>query len=418
MSKRLSWWRLCLGVLSAVVMVLGMQIATFAVTEITIMSDSESPMNTLIRQSLENVYEKENPDIKVNWISVPSNETLQKQALEFASESDTFDVFSIFARNYGAFAAQGNLFPLDEFAKGDPQFDISTIVPNIVHMWDGKIVGWPLEPTVGLIQVYNKAMLADAGLDRPPVNWGEVLIWQKKLYNPPDSYGLILDVEDYMIPYHGFQPILYYNLGEEFDNGFAPAEIRFTSDKGIRAVETLKELATGYPDGWPTLQQMDTINMFMQGRLAMRYQFDWIYAEMIDPSKSVVADDVGLAPFPGPSVAGAWNLSINPYSKNKEAAFKVIKWVTSAEQQKWRSLNGSDATPTIMAVRADPEVLKVQPAMVATQGAALYPFPSFDGVADYLATLGRQVTLAVMGEISAEEALETTAAVVEKYLIK
>lgn len=417
MFSRLGSWRLYLMIAVVVSLAIGSYVPAFAaVTEITVVSPSRAPQDELTRKLLPEFYKK-HPDIRVEWINIPSVEIHQKLAVEFAAKSDAYDVVAILSRYMGSFAGPGHLQPLDDLMKGDPQFNPASVL-DVIARWKGKTVGWPWRPAAGLVHVYNKRMLKDAGLDKPPANWEELLEYHKKLYRPPNSYGIALDLDESLIPYHQFQPVLYYKGGEEFDDPLEPEQVRFNSDIGVKTIEFLKQFTPYYPAGWETMAQMDSVGMLLQGRLAMRQQFEWIYNFATDPSKSQVVKDIGLAPYMGPSPKMAWNFTIPVYSKKKAAAWKFIKWVTSAEVEKKVALMGTDASPVRLEVRSDPEVIKVEPWLAVIAKGTFYPESQFDGVAPYYLEMGRQVKLALAGRITPKQALDAIEKEVKKYLKK
>jgi len=60
------------------------------------------------------------------------------------------------------------------------------------------------------------------------------------------------------------------------------------------------------------------------------------------------------------STLGGWNLAVSKYSKNQDAAIKLVLYLSSAEVQKKRAIDRS-ALPTRIAVYDDADVAKAQP---------------------------------------------------------
>ena len=57
---------------------------------------------------------------------------------------------------------------------------------------------------------------------------------------------------------------------------------------------------------------------------------------------------------------GGWNLAVSKYSKNPDAAIKLVRFLSSPEMQKRRAIESS-GLPTLQAIYADPDVEAKQP---------------------------------------------------------
>jgi multiple sugar transport system substrate-binding protein len=85
-----------------------------------------------------------------------------------------------------------------------------------------------------------------------------------------------------------------------------------------------------------------------------------------DPARSKVAGKVGirrLPHFPGGrsySTLGGWQLGISAYSRNQEAAWRFISFLSSERTQKFIAINAGRA-PTRKALYDDPGILRANP---------------------------------------------------------
>jgi multiple sugar transport system substrate-binding protein len=83
---------------------------------------------------------------------------------------------------------------------------------------------------------------------------------------------------------------------------------------------------------WP-----QAVAVFAQGSVAQYTDANSIFANLLDPTKSTVADKTGVVVFPAgpkgsvPYSVTSWGLSMAASSKNKDAAWEFIKWATSKE---------------------------------------------------------------------------------------
>ena len=95
---------------------------------------------------------------------------------------------------------------------------------------------------------------------------------------------------------------------------------------------------------------------------------NWPYAwALLNAADSELRGKVGVAPLPrgGPrgshaATLGGWQLAVSRHSANREVAIDLVRYLTSAAEQKRRALAGAYA-PTIPALYQDPEVLAANP---------------------------------------------------------
>ena len=97
---------------------------------------------------------------------------------------------------------------------------------------------------------------------------------------------------------------------------------------------------------------------------------NWPYAwELAQSATSVVKGKVGISVLPRggaegehAGALGGWNLAVSRYSKHPDIAEQLVRFLTSAPEQRWRALRGGYA-PTVMALYQDPEVAGQEPAV-------------------------------------------------------
>src|SRR5207302_10946956 len=79
-----------------------------------------------------------------------------------------------------------------------------------------------------------------------------------------------------------------------------------------------------------------------------------------------VAGKFDVAPLPhaangkSAGTVGGWQLGVSKYSKHQDAAIEFVRYMTSADVEKWRAVVGS-FVPTRQDVASDPDVLKAEP---------------------------------------------------------
>jgi trehalose/maltose transport system substrate-binding protein len=95
---------------------------------------------------------------------------------------------------------------------------------------------------------------------------------------------------------------------------------------------------------------------------------NWPYAWALGNAEdSPIKGKIGVTQLPKGGEAGkhtgtlgGWQLAVSKYSENPEIAADLVKYLTSAEEQKRRAIK-SAKNPTIEALYQDPEVLDAVP---------------------------------------------------------
>lgn len=141
---------------------------------------------------------------------------------------------------------------------------------------------------------------------------------------------------------------------------------------------------------------------------------NWPYAYSISLDSEVIADTFDVAPLPagdadrGAASLGGWHIGVSRYSENPAAAAAFAIYMTSAENQKFYSIDTS-SPPAVFDLYADadiqeampfssPEVVAVTTARPSTATAALY---------NEVSTLYSSAVHSILtGEEDAETALE------------
>jgi len=143
--------------------------------------------------------------------------------------------------------------------------------------------------------------------------------------------------------------------GTVFDDQWNPI---FNNEKGVAAAVAFKKLLDNSPPGVLSYAFGEMSNAFLQGEAAMYLDSHKIAATSRDPNQSKVVGKVGFALHPVAeqcgSETGGFAMGIPANSKNKEAAFLFLQWITSKEQDRKISEIGGD--PVRMSTFADPEL--------------------------------------------------------------
>lgn len=284
-------------------------------------------------------FEKENPNIKVDWLQVPGvpNEQHTLYVTKMASMDSQPDVMALDIIWPGEFIANRWAEPLNDYL--DASF-FDQYLPGMMNSvtLDGKAYGVPLY-TNAIHFFYRKDLLDKYGYDVPKT-WSEMNTAAQDILaqeNDPDLNGYIsmwAQIEGLFMNYLQF---FWGAGGSFFDDQGNPT---VNTSAGKTALQTMVDMIDSdiAPSSILTYTPNDAMALFRQGRAVFMVVQDFVWP-MLNEEGSPVKDKVGMTRVPyfeGNSDAntvcmGGWILTVNPYSEHKEAAVEFIKHITSSE---------------------------------------------------------------------------------------
>ena len=320
----------------------------------------------------------------------------------------------------GEFTKAGWLQPLDDRIAAD-KFDTSVYVPAMIDLV-GKVDG-----TTYMLPFYNYAMgllyrtdlLSDEknkadfqakyGVElRKPESWDEYLK-QVEFFTKDGMYGVVnqgLRPDPISMEWSNY---LFANGGQYHDGNWKST---VNSEAGRKALEQFTTNIKKFgPVGAESFSFDESFNVMAQGQVYSFVNYNFFRAAVDDPSKSQVVGKVEIMPVPSNepgksgSLNGAWGWAIPKSSPNPDAAWEFLKWVESHDTAKNRALQGG--SPTRTDIFDDPDVLKKYPHFAELKKLLLQSnnFPTFTYTPQFVEVLGRELSLAVAGEKTPEEAL-------------
>ncbi len=282
-------------------------------------------------------FEKENPNIKVDWLQVPGvpDEQHTLYVTNMASQADKPDVLAVDVIWPGEFIANGWAAPLNDYFSSS---DLDQYLPGMMNSVTvkGKVYGVPLY-TNAIHLFYRKDLLDKYGLSVPRT-WGELASTAKEIVqkeNNPDLVGYIsmwAQIEGLFMNYLQFM----WGAGGQFFDG--AGKVSIDTPAAVKALSTM----VGYvkdglaPQSIITYKPNDAMALFRQGRAVFMVVQDFVWP-MLNAADSPVNGKVGMTRVPyfaGHSDAntvcmGGWILIVNPYSAHKAEAAKFIKYLTT-----------------------------------------------------------------------------------------
>jgi multiple sugar transport system substrate-binding protein len=265
---------------------------------------------------------------------------------------------------------------------------------------------------------YNKAILTKAGITDVPTTWPDVIkdaeiIKQKGILQYPIAWSwsqaeaMICDYTVLLSAYNG----------QFIDASGAPA---FQTGGGLDALNFMTaSLKSGVSNPHSTeYLEEDVRRVFSAGQAAFALNWSYMWALANDnPKESKIVGQVGVEPAPGvpgkstlSSVNGAMGLGIPTASKNADAAWDYIAYLTS---QKVEDAYTSDAIPMWKGSFEEASLMNgplgpMAKAMEATQ-TQLFPRPFVPNYQQFSAALQTNIQQSLLGKVAPEAALKSAA---------
>ena len=273
-------------------------------------------------------FEAENPDIKVEVTTIPYPE-YQQRLLTAVQAGNGPDVSTVDQIWNSAFAEAGAIVPLDDMAR-ESGVKAETFFPGAWASanYKGGLWGVPFNVDVWFFAFVNKKLFADAGVDPASVvTWQGLEAGARKLTDKSKgqfAIGLTGNKSEY--PVVMTDSFIYSNGGAVLgDDG----KCALTSPEAVEALEFYKTMADYAPAGILNAGDEPMRELFLNGTLAIEL---WPALEQPTLDKSSIDWDLlaGFAPEGKKAVGtyGGWNLVLYKASKNRDAAWKFIEFMT------------------------------------------------------------------------------------------
>lgn len=375
---------------------------------------------------------EEKTGIKVSYETIPYENSRERQVLNFTS-GEQLDVVLTDVVWIGEFAGNGWLEPIKTFTEdtrlADPDLKLDGFFPILLESfgsWDNKTYGLPFDNYSGLL-FYNKCMLKDAGFDKPPATWDELLkVYAPKLTDKSkDRYAYALQSRrGETQSADSFMRFLWPFGGSLLDANFKSNLNSKASQEGLQFRQDLMKFM---PPGIVDYDHNEAVNALAQGKVAMITEWSAFYSTLADPAKSKITDCLAVATEPkGPAglkpALGGFSLGVNAHSddKQKAAAWLFIQWVTSEAMAKpYLEAGGVSGR---MSVYKDPDVQKkypfVQPMVTSWEGGVPDYRPRFPQWPEISEVVGENGTAIMLGKSSVADGAKAIGTRMEDILKK
>ncbi len=289
-------------------------------------------------QSLIREFERQNPDINVEVQQIPWTAAHEKLLTAFAGES-TPDVCQLGNTWIPEFTVLNALEPLEPFASASPQLDLDDMFPGIVktNIIDSVLYGIPWYVDTRVV-FYRKDILQEAGYDEFPKTWDEVMQASTIIKEQGKKRGKT--VYPIFLPTNEWVPAVA--LGMQSGGAFLKEDNTKGNFSGREFTGAFSLLTEFYRREYsPSGMQLIT-NLYASiadGLIAMYITGPWNVGEFTRRMPPALKDKWMTAPLPtmdsiapGISLPLGTSLVIFNRSEKKEAAWRLIEFLTSVEQ--------------------------------------------------------------------------------------
>lgn len=296
-----------------------------------------------IMEELAAEYEKQHPNIKVSFISLPDDELRKRVTLDASTGSGQFDIATIGPYEVQATWAKNKwlepLKPLFEKNKSiADKYDLNDVIKPVLGALSYKDDYYAL-PFYGESSMiyYRKDLFEAKGLTMPEhPTWEQIAEFAKALHDPAGGvYGIALNGT----PQYGQLAPLLTEINafgaKWFDMNWKP---QIDTPEFKKAVQFYVDLLKNYGEPGPTnVGFNEGLGLISQGKAAMWYHATVAASMLNDPNSSKVAGKIGYAFAPTQETANGshwlytWGLGIVSSSKHKQEAFDFITWATSKD---------------------------------------------------------------------------------------
>jgi multiple sugar transport system substrate-binding protein len=305
--------------------------------------------------------------------SVPRMKQLQLESM--VKPNSDYDLVSYVVMWKGEYVKKGLILELAPMLANpaliDPQFDVDDISPlyleniGLVGGWRGylqgegaKLYGLPYGAETSIL-AYRSDVFDKHGF-KPPVTYFELEHLLGSLREKAGMGALCTRSQAGHQCVHAWLLHLNPMGGKVFDVRWRP---RFNDRAGVRALNFLKYVVETGPKGGHVFGQAEMMQSFLGGEAVMYLDSTVIMGAVRDPVKSNVQGKVAYARHPKAtkyaSQSGGFGLAIPTRARHPEAAFLLMQWLTSKEQDKAVCRMGG--TPLRMSTLNDEAMLRQFP---------------------------------------------------------
>ncbi|MFE6035848.1 extracellular solute-binding protein [Streptomyces sp. NPDC056452] len=275
-------------------------------------------------------FEKKHPKVDVKYVNVPFGEAQNKFKNAAQAGAGAPDVIRSEVAWTPEFADLGYLAPLDGTSALKNEKDFLEQAAASTKYKDKTYAVPQVIDSMGIF--YNKKIFAEAGVEVPS-SIADLKTVSKTIKEKTGKTGLYLRGDDA----YWFLSFLYGEGGDLVDA--STKSVTVDKPEGVKAFKTVKDLVdsgaakTDATDGWENMQ-----SSFKDGKVAMMINGPWAVADTLTGKEFADKANLGIAPVPAGSASqgapqGGHNLAVYAGSKNLDASYAFVEYMTSVETQ-------------------------------------------------------------------------------------
>jgi multiple sugar transport system substrate-binding protein len=384
--------------------------------EINYMTFSAGPDHIEDLEAIIGAFEGENPNIKVNY-EVLSWDAYFTRLQTLVAGGTAPDTFELNFENFVTYSENGTLLGLNDLISKD-NVDLSVYNQRALEAFqvNGEQFGL-VESFSNVVLYYNKELFDNAGVGYPEASW----TWKEEL----EAAQKLTDVEAGV--WGTYSPIQFWEFYKTIaQNGGAilsddKTEVVINSPQNVETLQWMIDKIEKYKVT-PSLDDMSGQSdgdLFVAGKIAMLRTGIWMFDAFMDaPFEWDIALEPGNTQKAHHFFANG--VSVSKDTKNPEAAWKWIQFLTSSEFATQVRIDTGWELPAI----ENEDVLtgyleKEKPASREVVFEALDSLvvpPVVDGWNLVTDVIGEQLTLASLGEKTAQEALDDAKVSLEELI--
>jgi sorbitol/mannitol transport system substrate-binding protein len=389
------------------------------------------------------------PNINVSFVMLPENELRARVTTDITTGTGSFDIVQIGAFETPIFAENGWLASVSGLMEQypdsvQPDYDVDDLLEavRLGLSYEEQLYALPFYAESSMT-FYNKRMFEEAGLEMPEQpTWEQIREFACALHNPDENqYGIALrGLPGWGEVFAPLTTVVNTFGGRWFDEDWQP---QLNTPEWNEAVSFYVSLLQdcGVP-GAANNGFSESLTLMSQGQAAMWVDATVAAGFLTDPAQSQIVDDVGFVMAPhGPVEKGyhwlwIWSYAIPQTSQHQAEALQFLTWSTSKdyinlvgetygwqtippgtrtstyENENYQEAAGAFANVTLQSIEtANPTDSTRDP--VPYTGVQFVGIPEFQG---FGTDVSQQISAAIAGQITVEEALTRGQEIVERAM--
>ncbi|GHH66717.1 ABC transporter substrate-binding protein [Promicromonospora soli] len=287
-------------------------------------------------EELKGEFEKDHPDIKVNFIQMEENDLRDAVTKDVATDGGQYDIVTVGAYEVPIWAENGWLTDLTGDLEGDADYDVDDLFEPVKDALavDGSLYAVPFYGESSML-MYNKELFDEAGLTMPEhPTWQQVADFARQLDSDAVDGICLRGKPGWGELFAPLTTVVQTFGGSWYDEDW---NAQVDSPEFAEATQFYVDLVRDAGEDDPVSTGFtECLNTVSQGRSAMWVDATVAAGLLEDPESSEVAGKMGYvhAPVVKTEESGwlwSWNLAIPETTQNREAAVEFVKWATSKE---------------------------------------------------------------------------------------